>query len=320
MARLSRWIEIILGAFFLVSAGAKAIDMDGFGALVSAYNVVKEPGLVRASSYLALISEVILGAALLGGWRFKGLTHILTAGMTAVYSGLIAYAWQVHGLEDCGCIPGLINLGPVESLIKNVVLLAMLFYVWYATRPKDGDAAPRVSLKSPAALTALAATLLITVLGVVDVATRGSNSSALQPVGEADVDRPFAPFVFKADGIDFDLGTGEYLVAFLNATCEHCQDSVPGLNDLANSDELPPMVSLMIGADIEVDDFLVNTMPEFPLQQIEMLTFMSFMETAPPRLYLIRDGQTAHIWDWSEDPPTIETVAADAGAAALATD
>lgn len=322
MTRFARWTEIVLGVFFLVSAGAKAVDMDGFGALVSAYNVVKDPALVRMSSYAALIAEVILGAALLGGWRFNGLTHFLTAGMTVVYSGLITYAWQVHGLEDCGCIPGLVKLGPVESLIKNVVLLAILFFAWYGTRPKPPETPPRVKLKSPAAATALGATLLIVILGAVDAATRGANSSALAIAEEADDDRPFSQFVFTADGIDFDLGHGENLVALLSATCEHCQASVPGLNALAGAGDLPPMVGLMIGTDEEVDAFLLKTLPEFPLQQIEMLTFMSFIGVAPPRLHHVRDGLGVRHWDWDwEDaPPTPEEVMSTEGAPASTSD
>lgn len=321
MIRIARWVEVLLGVFFLVSAGAKAVDMDGFGALVSAYNVVKDPALVRASSYVALIAEVVLGAALLAGWRFKGLTHVLTAAMTIVYSGLIAYAWKFHGLEDCGCIPGLIKLGPVESLIKNVVLLALLALAWYGTRqqPTEPDG-PSKTFRKPAPLSAIASVLLIVVLSAFDVATRGSDTSALPTVATTDEERPFAQFVFTADGIDFDLSEGEHLVAMLSATCDHCQASVPGLNALAENALFPEFVALMMGTDEEVEDFLLFTSPEFPLQQIKTLTFMSFLVSAPPRLFYVRDGQNAHVWDWDDAPPSVVDVAASIAAAAPVTD
>ncbi len=321
MIRFARWVEILLGAFFLVSAGAKAVDMDGFGALVSAYNVVKDPALVRASSYVALVAEVALGAALLAGWRFKGLTHFLSAGMTVVYSGLIAYAWKFHGLEDCGCLPGLVKLGPPETLIKNVVLLALLAFAWYGTRQDSAETEePAKTLRKAAPLSAIALTVLIAVLAVIDVGTRGGDTSALQTTGAADEDRPFGQFVFTADGKDFDLGQGEYLVAMLSATCEHCQASVPGLNALVTSDRFPEFVALMIGTDDEVDKFLLLTLPEFPLQPIEMLTFMSFIGTAPPRLHYLRDGQSVHHWDWDDAPPSVEDVAASIASTAPSTD
>ncbi|MDK1022408.1 MAG: hypothetical protein QGD90_12315 [Candidatus Hydrogenedentes bacterium] len=321
MIRFARWVEILLGAFFLVSAGAKAVDMDGFGALVSAYNVVKDPALVRASSYAALIAEVALGAALLAGWRFKGLTHFLCAGMTVVYSGLIAYAWKFHGLEDCGCLPGLVKLGPPETLIKNVVLLALLAFAWNGTRQVSAEPGePMKQLRKPAPLSAIASIALIVVLAVIDVATRGGDTSALQTTGAVDEDRPFAQFVFTADGKDFDLGEDEYLVAMLSATCEHCQASVPGLNALVASGRFPDFVALMIGTDEEVDDFLMLTEPEFPLQPIETLTFMSFLVSAPPRLFYVRDGQSVQIWDWDDAPPSVDNLAAAIRPAAPATD
>ncbi len=321
MNRCARWVEILLGAFFLVSAGAKAVDMDGFGALVSAYNVVKDPALVRASSYAALIAEVALGAALLAGWRFKGLTHFLSAGMTVVYSGLIAYAWKFHGLEDCGCIPGLVKLGPLESLIKNVVLLALLAFAWYSTRQVSAAAAESAkTFRKPAPLSAIASIVLIGVLAVIDVATRGGDTSALQTTGAVDEDRPFAQFIFTADGKDFDLGEGAYLVALLSATCEHCQASVPGLNALVASGRFPEFAALMIGSDDEMDDFLLLTLPEFPVQPIETLTFMSFIGTAPPRLHYLLDGQSVQHWDWDDAPPSVDNVAAAITTAAPATD
>ncbi|MCH8204754.1 MAG: hypothetical protein IID09_06290 [Candidatus Hydrogenedentes bacterium] len=321
MVRFARWAEILLGAFFLVSAGAKAVDMDGFGALVSAYNVVKDPALVRASSYLALIAEVLLGSALVAGWRFKGLTHFLTAGMTVVYSGLIAYAWKFHGLEDCGCLPGLVKLGPPETLIKNVVLLSLLAFAWYGTRQVSAETeGPGKKLRKPAPLLAIASIVLIAIFAAIDVATRGGDTSALQTTGVADADRPFAQFVFSSSGKEYDLGEGEYLVAMLSATCEHCQASVSGLNALVTSGQFPDFVALMIGTDEEVDDFLVLTEPEFPLQPIEMLTFMSFIGTAPPRLIYVRDGQSVQIWDWDGAPPSVDNVAASVTSVAPATD
>jgi len=321
MNRFARWVEILLGAFFLVSAGLKAVDMDGFGALVSAYNVVKDPALVRASSYFALIAEVALGAALLAGWRFKGLTHFLTAGMTVVYSGMIAYAWKYHGLEDCGCLPGLVKLGPPETLAKNVVLLALLAFAWYGTRSVAADPGESTKkFRKPAPLSAIALSVLIAALAAIDVATRGGNTSALQTTDLTEEDGPFAQFVFTADRKDFDLGQGEYLVAMLSATCDHCQASVPGLNALATSDQFPDFVALMIGTDDEVVDFLLLTEPEFPLQAIETLTFYSFIGTAPPRLHYLRDGHSAHHWDWDDAAPSVEDVAASIASALPATD
>ena len=82
----------------------------------------------------------------------------------------------------------------------------------------------------------------------------------------------------------------------------------------------PDFVALMIGTDEEVDDFLMLTEPEFPLQPIEMLTFMSFIGTAPPRLHHLRDGQSLHHWDWDSAPPSVEDVAAAIASAAAATD
>jgi len=312
MLKAARWLEILIGAFFVLSAAVKALDMGQFAVQVSAYNVVKDPTLVRGAAYLAVIVETLLGAALLAGLRVKGLTHLVSGGMIAVYSGLIFYAWQYHGLEDCGCLGAWITMGPVESLAKNLVLVAAIAFAWWGTRSLslpatvgDGEAAV-AEAEGPDTLPkaiALFSVVLVMFLGAFDMVRNRPDGSALVASGAKDVARPFAQFVFTADGQEYDLGKGEYLVAMLNATCSHCKESVPALNDLAERDDLPAMVALMMGTESELRDFQAETVPLFPGQLIEMLTFMEFIGTAPPRLIHIRDGAIVRHWDWKDDVP-----------------
>jgi hypothetical protein len=136
------------------------------------------------------------------------------------------------------------------------------------------------------------------------------SSPPPSPSGSAsiaeDPDRPFAQFVFEAEGAQFDLGKGEYLVPLLNASCEHCRASVPALNDLFLTDGLPEMVALMMGDADEIEDFRSVTSPLFALHRIDTLTFMEFIGTSPPRLLHTRDGVSVKHWDWQDDVPTAD--------------
>lgn len=328
MVKAARWVEILIGAFFLVSAGVKAIDMGQFAVQVSAYNVVKDPTLVRASAYFAVVLETVLGAALLAGIRWGGLTHLVSAGMIAVYSGLIFYAWQYHGLEDCGCLGAWITMGPVESLAKNLILVVAIAFSWWGTRGLSASAAPAPAAgDEPTALpksserstlpkaVAMFGVVLVVFLGALDMARNRPDESTLVTTGEKDIERPFAQFVFTADGVDYDLGEGEYLVAMLNATCSHCKASVPALNELFETEGMPEMVALMMGTEAEYAAFQAETVPLFSGQLIEMLTFMEHIGTAPPRLIHIRDGAVIQYWDWEDDVPVDQITSEVAGAA-----
>lgn len=305
MTRAARWTEIVLGAFLIVSAALKAVDMSAFAVQVSAYNVIKDPAAVRFAAYAAVTVETLLGAALVAGLRFRGLTHLLTAGMIVVYSTLIAYAWAFHGLEDCGCLGQWITMGPMTSLIKNIVLLAAIGFAWFGTR--NLPAAPAVGVMSKAA--AIIGVVLVLACGALDMGRPAPGESVLRTQGRTDEARPFAQFVFEADGEQFDLGRGEYLVAMLNATCSHCIASVPGLNELSETDGLPEMVALMMGDEQELEQFQATTMPFFPAKLIDTLKFMEFIGTAPPRLIYVHDGRIVRHWDWEDDVPESAIIA-----------
>jgi hypothetical protein len=297
MAKVARWIEIAVGLFFLISAAAKAVDMDAFGVQISAYNVVKDANVVRGSAYFALLLETALGGALLAGIRAKGLTHLASGVMIVVYSTLIAYAWAFHGLTDCGCLGAWVTMGPAASLAKNIVLLAALGFAWFGGRQASAATANN-GMRFAAAF--ISATIMI--LALTGIVMRDGGMKPIPGVAQ-DGERPYAQFVFDADGQHFDLGKGEYLVAMLNATCEHCRASVPALNALVETAGLPPMVALMMGNEKEFADFQAQTSPLFGAHLIEPLTFMEFIGSTPPRLSHIRDGVGVRHWDWQDKVP-----------------
>ena len=57
MKTLARFLEIALGLFFLFSAGAKAMNIEGFAVTISAYGVIKAPALVSFAAYFTLALE-----------------------------------------------------------------------------------------------------------------------------------------------------------------------------------------------------------------------------------------------------------------------
>ena len=308
MAKAARWIEIAVGLFFLISATAKAVDMDAFGVQISAYNVIKDANVVRGSAYFALVLETALGGALLAGARAKGLTYLASGTMILIYSTLIAYAWAFHGLTDCGCLGTWVTMGPAESLIKNIALLGALGFAWFG----GGRTAPQGVVNPGTRFGAVFVAATVMILAAAGIVMRGGDSdkeTKLVVDVPADGAKPYAQFVFDADGQHFDLGKGEYLVAMLNATCEHCRASVAELNKLTETPGLPPMVALMMGDEAEFADFQAKTSPLFSAHLIEPLTFMEFIGTTPPRLSYIRDGVGVRHWDWTDDVPEADILA-----------
>lgn len=282
-----RTIEILLGVVFIFSAVTKALDLYAFAVQVSYYGIVRDPSLVSLAANAMVCVEAAFGAALLAGLRLRGLVLLATGALLVGFTALIAYAWAFKGLKDCGCFGAYVKMGPGVSILKNAVLMALVV-AGLIPILKKSDAAGLPPRRGPTR-----AGYALGALGIAIVAAAavfGKPAPEPPPASTSSAGKPFAAYVINADGQTYDLGKGDYLLAMLSATCEHCQAAVAILNELAAEPGMIPIVSLMLGADAEMEEFRALTDPHFPVQAIEALQFMNLIGTEPPRFYLIRDG------------------------------
>jgi len=295
LRRVARPAEVLLGLVFLASALLKATDVNGFVVAIGYYGVVSDSWLRAASALGTLALETGLGTALILGMRPRGLTLGVTAVILLFFSLLIGYAWAFHGLSDCGCI-GPIKMGPGPSLLKNAALLGLCAVAWLGFR---SGAAAATTWKAPVLKAAVAVAMALGVSGYAyaDLDEPG-QSAAEQP-------RPFAKFTFEADGVPYDLGKGEYVVAMLNMKCDHCKASVAALTELGHAPEPVQVVGLCDGTEETLEQFRMETLAEFPLHLIGATDFYGFIVNAPPRFFLVRDGREVQHWD---EVPSIEDI------------
>ncbi len=281
----ARAAEALVGLVFLIFAILKALYVNDFIVAIGNYGVVDGDALQTAAALGTLAVEMFLGTALLLGMRPRGFLLGATALLLVGFSGLIVYAWIYHGITDCGC-SGPIAMGPRVSLIKNAALLVLTgFAAWGLVRNGGGHAGAGQAAKAAAALV-LAGAVPVYVAFHVEPAPQAPD----QP-------RPFAQFVFEEMGVPYDLGSGEYLVAMLSTTCEHCMATVPDLNEFARRPDGPPVVGLMTGDEATLEQFRQDTQPEFPTHLVGVREFYSFVNVAPPRFFYVRDGRSIRSWD-----------------------
>lgn len=299
LSRFARPVEIVLGALFVASAASKALNVYGFAVQVAAYGVVRDPALTLAIAHAMVALEALLGAALLGAFRFGGLTAAATAALLVGFTGLIAYAWAFKGLADCGCFGEYVKMGPGTSIAKNVVMLAMTAAAWRGTHrstapPANAEAdAPTEAQQSPGrAALAIAGALLVAAAFAKGKPAPKTDAPLAPTNGPSAAAGPFAQFVPDLGGAPVPLAQGEYLVAMLSASCDHCRASAQVLNDLTQAPGVPHVAALMMGTDDEMADFRTTIDPQFPIQTIDTLQFMDLLgdATAPPCFYVIRDG------------------------------
>ena len=309
-----RILEMLLGAVFIFSAASKALDMTTFSVLVSYYGVVRDPSLVRLVAWTMLGVESILGAGLLAGVRLRGGTLAATIALLVGFSGLIVYAWIFEGLEDCGCFSKYIPMGPKSSLAKNAVLLAMAGAAWYGFRRRvpEGEAAPSDTWSKGRRV--LGALGLAAIAGAALVGWSTSKPTVNPPVTAAAGDGRFAKYALIDGGQTLSLAQGEYMVALLSATCEHCQAAGQLLNGLSVAPGMPKIVALMMGDEEEMRQFEDAVQPAFPLKVFDdPLEFFELIGKEPPRFYIVRNGAEVRRLD-ALDPTLDELLAFATGA------
>jgi hypothetical protein len=250
---------------------------------VSYYGLFEAMPLLKATAVATVVLEGLLAILLISGVRLHGVTHAATAVLLLAFSGLVAYAWVFEGLEECGCFGQVVATGPLATLVKNAILLALTAVVWRLSRARSGVPARRV-----ASVTGVAAACVV-ILGVCIVA--GDNDGFLEAAPDQAAGR-FAQFFIETDTGTLQLGEGRYLVALLSANCDHCLEAVEPLNEVAVDPEAPPVVALMLGHPEEIEEFRAISGALFPMRRVGDLEFMSLLEKQPPRFFVVQDGRS----------------------------
>jgi len=339
-----RGVEFLLGAVFLLAAVLKLQDPNLFVAQIHLYGIFSHPAALGGIAVFTLLLETLMGVAMVLGVRLNGAMPAAVLAMLLFFTGLIAYAWP----EDCGCF-GSVKMGPEISIAKNVVMMVAAAFILFGSRRLPEATVSLLPLRVAASVLLGIAAAVYTYPQVFQGSTKSAPVVAAQPdtdtapnatqpaaasteapeatapaetVAAAPAPAPastgpYSGYVVTTEyGETLDLSTGDYLVASLAMTCEHCMASVPLLNDLSMDPNMPRLVCIAFEQDAgDKENFVAQTQAMFPIHSIgnNFLEFSRIMADAPPRLALVRNGSAVMTWD-KEFPPLSELQAAISGA------
>ncbi|HOD94678.1 MAG TPA: hypothetical protein PLQ42_03865 [Candidatus Hydrogenedentes bacterium] len=290
---IARFLEFMVGFYFIAGAIPKAWDIDKFSVQMAAYKILEAPHFLLAASFFTVFLEFSLGAALLLALRCKGWLYALVQAMILAFSGMILYSWIFHGLKDCGCFP-VIAMSPPVSLFKNLIIFASILFSWKTLSP--------VSLFSFAASKKSAVKFVLScfagIAGLV-IAWQQGDFTALTRSNDSAAGI-YAQFqIFSNDGY-FDLSDGTYLVPVMSVTCPECKSKVPELNALWEANDLPPMIALVYeDSPGDLDEFLALVSPLFPTYSLgdRALLYFTLIDDDPFKFVIVRNGRELASWN-----------------------
>ncbi len=117
-------IRIIIGAVFIASAIFKLIGVDAFEIYIFSLQWFGLP-VSSIAARLIISGELILGFLLITNINFD-LIKKITLGVLIIFSVFLSIQIFQGKTENCHCFGEIIQLSPTASLIKNIILIALL--------------------------------------------------------------------------------------------------------------------------------------------------------------------------------------------------
>ncbi len=274
--RISFVLRVLMGAVFIVSAYSKIVSPG----LIEI--ILLDHGIVSSREVAAILIRILIGFEFTLGMLFFQpfslrkivipVSFLFLVGFT-IYLGYTAII--LHDTQNCGCFGEMIKMSPVESIIKNIVLMGLLVLLFrWSDEKKNYLVAPL---------------LIVLSVAVVFIAV---------PV-KSQKDFRFAEYTNFVGQGRVNLSRGDKLIAIMNTECDHCQLLAKDLAGMKKKMKwFPEMYALFFSeGSISVDSFKVITNFDFPFKIIGVNQFFNLIGQSPPRIYWLRDGVVKEVWD-----------------------
>ena len=285
MKIFSKVLQILLGITFIFSAYTKAVGPGFFEITLMDQGLAPSRVFAGHMARFFIGLEFALGFLILLPFYLKQLmqfTFLLLGGFTTH----LIYLWSIGDNENCGCFGEMISMTPEQSIIKNLVMLAVAFVIYKTVQTKS------ISKIIP--------------VGVMGVTILSMWLFLPMPNHE---DFPFESFTHFEPKGRVDLSSGENLIAVFNLDCEHCQEAASAIGELQREYENFPELYVLFYREgsTTVEGFENLTQSSSPYTFINVNTFFDLIGDSPPRIYYLKDGSVAEIWDANFDQNIVNT-------------
>ena len=244
-------IRVLVSALFLLSAFAKLYPtpMYGITKVFEERQLIPmgfSEGLAHYFSRFIIAIELFIAIAILQRNYLKKLVIPTSIIMLILFSLHLAYSILLGDSENCGCFGELIPMSPLQALIKNMITLGVLGYLYKNTSEDTKNSCSKLSIQL--------LSILLLMFVFVPVQTVGKNKRVAS----------FSEYVVS----DLNMNEGKKILCFFDAGCEHCMDAAKSLNDLSDFIAYFPEIHIIF-SDSEADripDFFDYTGREYSYQ------------------------------------------------------
>ena len=274
--------------------------------------------------------ELFLGIAILQNHFFKKAIVPATFLLLLAFCIHLTVSIIITGNSgSCGCFGQLIPMTPLEAIIKNVVCMTMLAYIYIKVKPsgkslfrypvtifagvyllifilfqpkcicspstvKQSVVSDTVNETGDSMVVADDPALLVKTEDLIKKDTVKAKNKKEEPVKPArkKINSIFSKYT-KFSGATVDLNDGKKIVCLFSLECDHCQETNKILQELNKKHgDFPDVYILALGAESEVDNFFSAGGGKFPYNLIPPEEFFPLLDQAnsPPRVVVMDNG------------------------------
>lgn len=203
-------IRLLLGVFFIGTAVLKLLSIDNFEVYIYSFGLFSYTWTTFFSRLLIFI-ELMIGLGLILKIYFKQiwwLTMLMMVGFTL----FLVYAAIFRNDSNCHCFGSLIELDPRQSIVKNLITIALLLFI---RKEQSHDYKP-VLKKWLVASTIVVSLVVSFVLLPMDVIYNKIYS-------EKDNVNTVAFYESMSDSTFVGIQSGRHLINYVLAGCKYCR-------------------------------------------------------------------------------------------------
>ena len=229
-------IRILVSFLFFLSALAKLYPTPIYGIT----KIFEEGQLIpmgfseNFAPYLCryiIAIEFFIGVAILQRNYLKKVVIPASIFLVVIFSLHLSYEIFEGNSENCGCFGELIPMTPLQALIKNVVTILVLFFLYKKIEMRNKENDLRIILIQ-------LLTILLIIFAFIPVSNYSKNTSN--------------NFISHVDSEKFNEINVKRILCFFDAGCEHCQDAAKALDSISSIVDVFPEVHIIF-SDTEAE-------------------------------------------------------------------
>ncbi len=283
MNLLNHILRVIVGATFVFSGIAKLFPVEPFEIIFVDLGV-SNFFIASLTARFIIAFEIFLGLSIIFDSWFKDIIYKLTLTSLGVFIAYLIFILVTKGnSDDCGCFGSWLALSPIESLIKNVILIIMLLFI----KRRYHVNGVFVFLPAVFLIGAFTATFLLNRIGLHNLQGIDVNEK---------VDYSGLPMEYQSNE-KVDFSKGKKMIAFFSNSCSHCLNASRVFASIAKGDSVNNLY-YVIGSKKEegLVKFLEKSDSDFPVIWMEDDSFFKYSGGRLPAIVYLEDGVIKKKW------------------------